>query len=58
MRIRWGGARMRIWGKGLCSDAACRIAIRCRVVIKIGVLWVAWYTYMAMGGGIFALRSD
>ena len=36
----WGGmrgghgTRMRIWGKGVCSDVACRVAIRCRVVIK------------------------
>ena len=28
------GARMRIWGKGVCSDVARRVAIRCRVVIK------------------------
>ena len=28
------GARMRIWGKGVCSDVACRVAIRCRVVVK------------------------
>ena len=29
-----GKARMRIWGKGVCSDVARRVAIRCRVVIK------------------------
>ena len=28
------GARMRIWGKGVCSDVARRVAIRCRVVVK------------------------
>ena len=30
------------------SDAACR------VVIKPRGSWVAWYTYIAVGGGIFA----
>ena len=29
-----GGARMRIWGKGVCSDVARRVAIKCRVVVK------------------------
>ena len=29
-----GGARMRIWGKGVCRDVACRVAIRRRGVIK------------------------
>ena len=29
-----GGARMRIWGKGVCSDVARRGAIRRRVVLK------------------------
>ena len=28
----------------------------CRVVIKNGAPRVAWYTYIAVGGGIFALR--
>ena len=32
-----GGARMRIWGRGVCSDVARRVAIRRCVVIKTGV---------------------
>ena len=32
-----GGARMRIWGRGVCRDVACRVVIRLRVVIKTGV---------------------
>ena len=32
-----GGARMRIWGRGVCSDVARCVAIRRRVVIKTGV---------------------
>ena len=30
-----GGARMRIWGMGVCSDVACRVAIKNhRIAIK------------------------
>ncbi len=29
------GARIRIWGKGVCSDVACRVAIRRCVVLAL-----------------------
>ncbi len=45
---------MRIWGRGVCSDVARRVAIRCRVVIKTGVSMRAMVC--AYGGGGARMR--
>ena len=52
----WGGmrgghgTRMRIWGKGVCSDVACRVALlKSRVAIRLLLALHGVWDYLKLG---------